>query len=354
MKGNKRIQWADLLRVLAILAVLLCHATEEGIYVLSIDGMNNISFLSRLFAVTSFTLGRLGVPIFLILTGYFLLDRKYDDVTISKFWMNNWFHLLVCTVSWFCIYNLFLAGYRKENISFFQVIKDLLFLHRVNLSHVWYLPMIIGMYLLIPFVAKSLQSIAIKQLVFPVLFFSFYAFVCPTWQVISNALGVGKITVQLSFGFSGGVYGLYLLFGYLIKKDILKNIRSWKIIAAGIVSILSGVALQCWSYSKGVMYNIWYDCLFLPVAAMAIFELISRIKYLHTYSVIKWLAKYAFAVYLIHNLFAAPLKDFLTALTWMRPIKVMFLWVALLICSYFGAWLVGRIPKIGKYLVYIK
>jgi surface polysaccharide O-acyltransferase-like enzyme len=48
---TERIKWIDLLRVLAILMVILCHATE-GIYSLSISGMENISIQSKTAAFT--------------------------------------------------------------------------------------------------------------------------------------------------------------------------------------------------------------------------------------------------------------------------------------------------------------
>ena len=81
----ERIKWIDLLRALAILMVILCHATE-GIYPLSISGMDDLSVQSKAAAFTSFTFGRLGVPIFLMISGYLLLDKDYDPEKTVKFW----------------------------------------------------------------------------------------------------------------------------------------------------------------------------------------------------------------------------------------------------------------------------
>lgn len=60
---EKRIEWLDLYRVFAILAVLLCHATE-GVYTINLSGMADQNLWFRIFVFSSFTLGRLGVPIF--------------------------------------------------------------------------------------------------------------------------------------------------------------------------------------------------------------------------------------------------------------------------------------------------
>ena len=77
MNNESHIKWIDLARAIAILGIVLCHATE-GIYSLNLDYMFGISTRSAAFAFSSFTVGRLGVLQFLMITGYLLLDREYD------------------------------------------------------------------------------------------------------------------------------------------------------------------------------------------------------------------------------------------------------------------------------------
>lgn len=348
----ERIKWIDLLRALATLLVILCHATE-GIYSLSISGMENLSMSSKVFAFTFFTFGRLGVPIFLMISGYLLLDKEYDSEQTKRFWRNNWFRLFVCTEIWFIIYEVFLKIFGYE-VSILQVVADLLFVHKVNMSHVWYMPMILGMYLLIPFVANSLKHCEVKLLYFPILFFSIYSFGVPTGRVVLNTLGLDALSLQMSPGFSGGVYGIYIVIGYMIKKGMLQSMKnSWLTIIA-VLNIALGVVLQLWSYKCGVQYNIWYDCTFLMVASAAIFELCSRVATVPAYGVVKWLSRYSFAVYLIHNLFRMPLKKYFSALNCMQFMKVFLLWGAVCILSCLAAKLISLIPKIGKPLLYMK
>lgn len=95
-KSGLRVEWIDLLRVIAIFAVVLVHATET-IYGFNVEFMETISMQSKVFAITALAAGRLGVPIFLMITGYLLLDREYDPEKIVRFWKNNWLRLLVCT-----------------------------------------------------------------------------------------------------------------------------------------------------------------------------------------------------------------------------------------------------------------
>ena len=85
-KGN-----IDVIRIFAMCLVLLCHSIEMSIF----DAQH--SELIHNIGVCLHTLSRLGVPIFLILTGYLLLPRTWDKKGISNFykkkfnWLNNIF-----------------------------------------------------------------------------------------------------------------------------------------------------------------------------------------------------------------------------------------------------------------------
>jgi len=78
---EKRIKWIDLVRAIAILLVILCHTTEN-IYEMKLESMTSLSLQSRIFCFASFTAGRLGVPLFLMITGSLLLPREYDNDSI--------------------------------------------------------------------------------------------------------------------------------------------------------------------------------------------------------------------------------------------------------------------------------
>lgn len=86
--ANKRVDWIDLARALAILFVVLCHSSE-AIYSFDMKYVASLSLQSRIFEFTSFTIGRLGVPLFLMISGYLLLDRDYTDQKCKGFWKKN-------------------------------------------------------------------------------------------------------------------------------------------------------------------------------------------------------------------------------------------------------------------------
>ena len=81
------VENVDLLRCIAILCVILCHAIT-AVYDIDLESMTPIR-PTVVLAFTLFTIGRTGVPIFLMVTGYLLLDRPYDEGGAVRFWKRN-------------------------------------------------------------------------------------------------------------------------------------------------------------------------------------------------------------------------------------------------------------------------
>ena len=101
--AKNRVEWIDLVRAIAILTVLYIHATD-GIYIISSDSIVNYTVFSRVFEFASLFIGRIGVPFFLMITGYLLLDRTYNDERVRKFWEKNCKGLIIITIIWAAIY----------------------------------------------------------------------------------------------------------------------------------------------------------------------------------------------------------------------------------------------------------
>ena len=90
--GKKRIRWIDLARAFGILTVVLCHCVHE-IYRLQLTYMSSLHRTGRLFGFAAFTAGRLGVPLFLMISGYLLLNRSYTADRCRYFFRHNFLRL---------------------------------------------------------------------------------------------------------------------------------------------------------------------------------------------------------------------------------------------------------------------
>lgn len=349
-----RIQWIDFARAMAICMVVLCHAAEAVYPLLRTESILALPVPSRIFGIASFSCGRLGVPLFLMISGSLLLTRDYDDEGIKQFLKKKWLHLLICTLIWFTIYDIFLRCYYHESIDVFRYIEEMFFLRKVNMSHIWYLPTILGLYVTLPFVSTVLKKHSDRVFIFPLAFSTLYIFGAPTLYVIVKCL-FPQVSLQSQFseGFSGGVYGLTILYGYFIKKGVFEKIRTPYIAVVSIISFAEVVLIQLLAYQKGSSYTVWYDNLFLLIASVGIFELCRRMKHIYGYKVIKVISRYSFPIFLIHNVIRAMIRGQIALTSLRRTFQVLLIWAICFFASLLISWLISKIPRIGRYILYM-
>lgn len=169
-----------------------------------------------------------------MLTGYLLLDREYDLHSTKMFYKKNLLPLVITWEIWVLFYNIFLCFYRHTEFGIKSFLKELLFLKKVDLPHTWYVPMIVGMYLFIPFVSMVLKKIDWKIIVFLLAIVFVCFFVVPSANLLKLAQQAStphQYISQLNLYYSGGTYGLYFVCGYCLKKwkDWIKRLYQNKI-----------------------------------------------------------------------------------------------------------------------------
>ncbi|WP_405304976.1 acyltransferase [Methanobrevibacter sp.] len=346
--GKNRVEWIDLVRAIAILTVLYIHATD-GIFIISSDAILNYTIYSRVFNFASLFIGRIGVPFFLMITGYLLLDRTYDDERVRKFWQKNCKGLIIVTVIWAAIYAL--------SLQFITVGSGLVnYSEAGNLffSHMWYMPMIIGMYLSMPFVASAIRHFDTDTIWQATVVFTLLAFLLPFITLVLDMHGIQNVNIQYCLGFSGGIYGIYIILGYLVKKGQFKNVSSWKLILITIISFAICILFQYYAFTKTYNFSLWYEFPFILTGSFALFELCSRKGKVRAYPLVTFLSKYSFAVFLVHNLFRLPLLPVVVQLPYSEPVKAIILWILLIIFSYAAVVIIYRIPRFGKYILYMR
>ena len=351
LKTESREQALDVIRTIAILLVVFNHAAELlfGInldFGINIESMQAASVSTRIIAFSWFTLGRLGAPLFLLLTGYLLLSRPYDSEGIKKFYKKNLLPLLITWEIWVLLYNIYICLYTQTAFSIGTYLKNALFIKTVELPHIWYVPTILGIYLFIPLVARVLQSINEKLLFILAAIVFIYFFVVPSVNLFKGAQS------QLNLYFSGGTYGLYLTAGYYLKTHPKKmeKASAWILSALFICACFAAtVFVQVFLASRGKFYSVWYDFLLLPPISIILFTMFLQKKNWKLKRVFYRISLSAFGIYLIHELIM------LTAVYMIRPAVHLTGWAILLtlgtfLLSYAIVELISLIPRCGKVL----
>lgn len=257
---NKRVFYLDFLKVMSILFVIYNHTH------MYVNPANNFFIFLRLFL---FSICKIAVPIFIMVSGALLLGKKtdYKEIFTKRIFRVFVAYLIACVC--FCLYN------NKNPLKLIFYIWD-----GSNYNYIpywgWYIYMLIGLYLVLPFLQKLVKSFKEKDYKMFILLFLVIASAIEFIPSFSEALiyGIfhGNITYKLSFNsflrtvIFSTVIG-YFIFGYYISnKKITKKENMISIITFIIVNLVSaGYLYYCFSVTKN--YNDFLlEFSYFPVA----------------------------------------------------------------------------------------
>jgi len=231
--GNRREIWIDLLRIVACIAVVLIHLTYQG------TSRNMYNYNIGIWKLHTFIdiICQIAVPIFVMISGYLLIknDKFKGKVIIYKS-----IKLLIVYISvsvFYSVYNnMILPGQFniEQNITSKELFQNVILNIFSGEYHLWFIPMLIGLYLMTPLINKmenkhlliilgiwllfntveSLSFIGTDKWYQPI-FYYIYSFKIP---LVSSWVG-------------------YYILGYLIKKN-RHRIFEYIIMLLGIVCIV--------------------------------------------------------------------------------------------------------------------
>lgn len=295
---QKRVPLYDVLRVLAILCVVLCHCVE-----LMYASRNSWSYSLLHFV------GRLGVPVFLFLTGALVMSKEFGSPErVARFYRHNLLDLLVTAEIWVVLYCLWMNLYGGVEVSIGSYLRYALFIEMVPFAHWWYIPTILSIYVVVPLISSGIATLSgddgkVHLAIKVALGFSLFAnFIIPSYSRFAPLLGLPSVGTQL-VGSVLGPYLAYIIAGFLIlHKKVLQGIP------ATILSTLAALSSACAVIEGYLAGDLWYDSLFLLTASAALAELSRRLMSgLSGNSVpaTRLLSACSFGVFLVHM----PVRD---------------------------------------------
>lgn len=160
-----RVLEFDFIRCAACLAVVLMHSA--GGYFLN-EPTDSLAWnLSG--ALNACT--RLCVPLFVMISGYFLLSRPCSSENLTRFYQKRAKTILIPTLFWSAFYiAVGLIAYPKSAVTF--AVLGVLNGRTALCSHLWYLFMIMGLYFVAPFLSNLFQQFSRRQIFYATLVFA--------------------------------------------------------------------------------------------------------------------------------------------------------------------------------------
>ena len=346
MSKENRIVYFDYLRFFAIIAVMLLHISGAS--------WNNIdvkSFAWQIFNIFD-GIARWGVPIFVMISGALFLNR---DISTKQIYKKYILRLLIAYVVWSIVYAIFQDGTIIER--FVYVIKG----H----YHMWFILMIIGIYMCIPFIKPITQN---NNIIKYFLLLSFiFAFAIPEIITLTGDFGniflikavntINENVVNMNLHIVLGYISYFILGYYLNNKKINKKQRIIIYILgllgfAFTVGMDSLVALKTQKYCDNYYGAFTVNVLFESIAVFTWFKY-SKFNNNTINKIIKRLSKCSFGAYLIHALVIEQLNIHfgLNTLLFNPIISVISIGIIAFIISFGLSSILNRIPVVKKYIV---
>lgn len=374
-KHNERVVWLDLLRFVAILMVIAAHSVD--IYNATPQENSDNSFWGAFIG----SMMRPCVPLFAMMTGMLLLPIREKA---GEFYRKRIPRVLFPMILWSAIYYLTpwfigVLGGDKAIVSIFfpfefspsQEFSDAVgniamipFTFNGYTTHMWYIYMLIGLYLFMPYLSAWVEKNDQTLIRTFVALWGCSLMLPYIEQLISRDIfGVCAWNNFGTFYYFAGFAG-YLLLGHLMGGG--NRLRSAKAIAVGTMLYVSGFIITYSGYSTmaeqfsyeeapDMLEMFWQYCSpNVVLMTIGVFLIIQRAKINspRTQSILANITKCGFGIYMMHYIFIGPTVILLTPQGLPTPLCV----ICTVLIVFTVSWLLTNIiyrllPRAARYIV---
>lgn len=263
--GKKRELHYDLLRILSAFSVVLLHSAAQYWYDLDIYGTQWIVANSYDAAF------RFGVPVFVMISGALFLAPGYK-LDIKRLYKHNILRLAVLYVIWSAVYGLWDCRYADWSIL---GIKDVLREVMGGRYHLWFLPTIIGIYMILPVIKGWIEHAEKKQVEYVLLLFFIVQVLNQTVQALTVTDELQYILQILDVEMICSYVGYFILGYYLAHMGIGTKLKKALYIAFVPAVVCNVVLGNYLSHRSGVPRAEIYDsfglCTFIVATVLFVF-----------------------------------------------------------------------------------
>lgn len=199
----ERKLYLDILRVIATFAVIFLHVFAKGVY-------GSLHTCNWYVAIVGDSLVRWSVPIFVMISGVLFLDPLKDlsVATIIRKYVKRLFLAYVFWYVVYCIFNFVLAYLSDDSLSLGYGILDPGY-------HLWFLPMLMVVYLLVPILRLVVSDI--RLLIYTLTLWAVYVTI--GFILIRDISQISRLfRMNIVVGYAG-----YFLLGYFLSLDRLSK-----------------------------------------------------------------------------------------------------------------------------------
>ncbi len=227
-REDNRILSYDILRILSIIGVILMHVTYGRLYGSPTDS-GQWTAVALLNGAAHF-----GVPVFVMISGALFLNPE-REMNLKRLWTHTILRLAVVLLVWNVFYGVkdFMAYNASPRYLLWEIVD--------GRPHLWFLPMIMGLYAITPLLLCWLKNAAPAEVRYILwLFFGF----CIVWETLIAVIPFDIVSyadkyrqIPLVCGYAG-----YYILGYYVIHVGLREKTRKALIAAGAAGLILGQA----------------------------------------------------------------------------------------------------------------
>ena len=331
-KQSGRLVWLDLLRILATFGVVWLHVFCK-------EFPDVASGFDWYVAAVGDGLSRWSVPLFVMISGVLFLDPQ-REVTYRGLLQKPVPRLLTAYVFWWLFYAaLSVAGVLVMG-------KRLLPGHFMPYFHLWYLPMLMGIYLVCPLLRKvaSDERMARAGLIVWAVYLTGYFFHLD--RVIHFGVWFGDNVIV-------GFLGYFLLGRYVASHEVGRKEACWVYVlgaVGAIVGVAGSIAMSLRS-GEGDACFMNYRSPHVALMALALFVWVKRNGGRvgeRVRSMVEYVRKDLFGIYLVHPLWLLLLSSGPVRNLAPHVLTLPLIVAAVFVCSLYTTKLLRKIPLVRK------
>ena len=326
----KRERQFEVMRTVAMFFIVVYHCLTHGVggeYEFSVHDPASLSNI--LFSDFMLVFSSISVNLYVMVSGYFLVDLDFKMSRIVRTWAQACFYSCVITIM---MMSLGLAPYNIVSIgkSIFPLSTDAY----------WFVTQFIGLMILSPFLAMLVRQLSYKQFVGLLIGGAFICLAIIPDFPLGKRFHVAHGNSVWSFAY------LFMIAGFIRHhlQEILKGKLSLAIIS---VIILIMACEFYFGYHHGHVSLFWFNYNGLPfILSVLVFVFVRQMRVPDSvfWNVLVRLAPYSFGVYLIHDQLMVrgwlwshvPIISFCNQ--WIYPVVVLGLCVMIFLsCAFVDA-----------------
>ena len=335
----------DVLRVLACLLVIWQHASEH--YYIMYDGHLSHESSTTIIAFLN-SLSRCSVPLFVMISGYFLLPMK-DSATL--FLRKRLTRILGPFIVWCVGYAIYYVFYWHHSLG--QCLRNIAHIpvnYGTEVGHLWYVYMLLGLYLLVPVLSPWLRQCSRHQLQGYLGLWGLTTLLPYVHLLFPEVLGECFWNQSPMLYYYNGFVG-YLLLGHYARRYGLPAALP------SLALLLVGYAVTCLVFYLRIDGATWaseaelsWEFCSANVAMMAvgIFSLVQRLSVKREHRLLTDIALTSYAIYLAHIIVLNFSLDSLAGRLGTVLLEIPLISLLTLAVTYLLVKLLSRLPR-SKY-----